>query len=137
MPPRRNLSTTHFRDVKRLYLSGEPIATWHQVPGTRLTYSLCEGNVLTDHWLAPEPCYQLVYLELASCRLTSVPPALSSRAPNLRALNMNYNFVEDITSLGSFSQLRKFSMIGSRLRSAPHLVRALKRLPDVEQLDFR
>ncbi|KAJ7465311.1 hypothetical protein FB451DRAFT_1340797 [Mycena latifolia] len=58
------------RDAKRLYLS---------------------GNALSANFLS-SACYNLVYLELANCRLTALPPGLAALAPNLRALNLNYNF---------------------------------------------
>lgn len=52
--------TRDVRDVKRLYLSGNPLNT-----------SLLE-----------EPCYNLVYLELAACRLTALPEGMARLVPN-------------------------------------------------------
>ena len=40
-----------------------------------------------------------MYLELAACRLTRLPAELARLAPNLRNLNLNYNFVEDVRPL--------------------------------------
>lgn len=107
--------TRDVRDVKRLYLSGNPLNT-----------SLLE-----------EPCYNLVYLELAACRLTALPEGMARLVPNLRVLNLNYNFLEDVRLLEGLTRLQKLTIIGSRLKSTKPLIRLLQRTPDVEMLDFR
>ena len=85
-----------------------------------------------------EACYNLVYLELAACRLTGLPePGLGRLAPNLRVLNLNYNFIEDVRPLEDLTRLQKLSLIGSRVKSTKPLIRMLQRMPDVEMLDFR
>jgi Leucine-rich repeat (LRR) protein len=61
-------------------------------------------------------CYNLVYLELANCRLATLPPGLSALVPNLRALNLNYNFLEDVRGLEGLNRLRKLSVVGTRLK---------------------
>lgn len=94
------------------------------------------GNPLKAGFLQ-EPCYNLVYLELAACRLTSLPPDLVRLAPNLRVLNLNYNFLEDARPLEGLTRLRKLTLIGSRLTGTKPLIRLLQRMPDVEMLDFR
>ncbi|KAG1763031.1 hypothetical protein EDD22DRAFT_888907 [Suillus occidentalis] len=109
------LSTRQFRDVKRLYLS---------------------GNKLKNDFIE-EPCYNLLYLEVAACRLTSLPAELGRLAPNLRVLNLNYNFLNDALPLEGLSRLRKLTMIGSRLKGTKQLIRILQRMPDVEMVDFR
>lgn len=83
-----------------------------------------------------EPCYNLVYLELAACRLTALPE-LARLTPNVRVLNLNYNFVEDVRALQGLTRLRKLSMIGSRVAASRALVRMLRGMLDVEMLDFR
>jgi Leucine-rich repeat (LRR) protein len=103
------------RDVKRLYLSGNPL----------------KGGFLKD------ACYSLLYLELAACRLTSLPEGLAQLVPNLRVLNVNYNFLEDIGALEGLTRLKKLTIIGSRLKSAKPLIRLLQRMPEVEMLDCR
>ncbi|KAF9463003.1 hypothetical protein BDZ94DRAFT_1259849 [Collybia nuda] len=110
-----NLLTRDVRDVKRLYLSGNP---------------------LNDGFLK-ESCYNLLYLELAACRLTALPEDLSKLVPNLRVLNLNYNFLEDARPLEGLTRLRKLTIIGSRLKGTKPLIRLLQRMPDVEMLDFR
>jgi Leucine-rich repeat (LRR) protein len=78
-----------------------------------------------------------VYLEAAACRLTSIPPDLARLTPNLRVLNLNYNFLEDALPLEGLTRLKKLTMIGSRLKGTKPLIRILQRMPDVEMLDFR
>ncbi|KAG5648392.1 hypothetical protein DXG03_004966 [Asterophora parasitica] len=110
-----NLLTRDVRDVKRLYLSGNPL----------------KSGFLS------EPCYNLLYLEVAACRLTALPEDLGKLAPNLRALNLNYNFLEDARPLEGLGRLRKLTMIGSRLKGTKPVIRLLQRMPDVEMLDLR
>lgn len=94
------------------------------------------GNPLNAGFLK-ESCYNLLYLELAACRLTALPEDLSQLVPNLRVLNLNYNFLEDARPLEGLTRLRKLTIIGSRLKGTKPLIRLLQRMPDVEMLDFR
>ena len=57
--------------------------------------------------------------------------------PNLRVLNLNYNFLEDVRALEGLTRLKKLSIIGSRLKGTKALIRLLQRMPEVEMLDFR
>ncbi|EGN98117.1 hypothetical protein SERLA73DRAFT_55375, partial [Serpula lacrymans var. lacrymans S7.3] len=109
-----HLSSRSVRDVKRLYLS---------------------GNKLRREFIE-EPCYNLVYLEVAACRLTSLPREFGRLSPNLRVLNLNYNFLEEAGGLEGLTRLKKLTIIGSRLKGTKGLVRILQRMPDVEMLDF-
>ncbi|KAG8981599.1 hypothetical protein FRB93_008526 [Tulasnella sp. JGI-2019a] len=120
------LSARSVRDIKRLYLS---------------------GNALPAHlFVSSSPLYNLVYLELASCRLTSLPNNLAACVPNLRVLNLNYNFLtgEDIVrSLttsggGGIKRLRKLTAVGGRVKSWKGVVgKLLRGLGELEVLDFR
>ncbi|KAJ7505561.1 hypothetical protein B0H11DRAFT_1796409 [Mycena galericulata] len=103
------------RDAKRLYLS---------------------GNALPAGFLA-SACYNLVYLELANCRLSVLPPGLAALVPNLRALNLNYNFLEDVRGLEGLGRLRKLSVVGARLKGTKEIIRVVRGLSEVEVLDFR
>ena len=94
------------------------------------------GNSLKNGFLA-ESCYNLVYMELAACRLTGLPSNLAQLVPNLRTLNLNYNFLEDVGSLDGLKRLTKVMIIGSRLKSTKPLIRLLQGLPDMEILDLR
>ncbi|KAH9922647.1 uncharacterized protein B0H18DRAFT_1085842 [Fomitopsis serialis] len=97
---------------------------------------LCTGNPLKGGFIA-EPCYHLVYLELAACRLTALPTGLARLIPNVRVLNLNYNFVEDPRPLEGLTRLRKLTLIGSRIKNARLLARVLRGMTDIEMLDFR
>ncbi|EMD39716.1 hypothetical protein CERSUDRAFT_112020 [Gelatoporia subvermispora B] len=110
-----SLSIRDVRDVRRLYLSGNPLA----------------------RGFLSEPCYNLVYLELARCRLTELPPDLAGLVPNVRVLNLNYNFLEDVRPLEGLRRLRKLTVIGSRIKGSKQLLRVLKGMQDVELADFR
>lgn len=95
-----------------------------------------KGNPVGSSLLS-EPCYNLVYVELAACRLTALPEDLMRLIPNVRVLNLNYNFLEDVRSLEGLTRLRKLTIIGSRLKGTKPLIRLVKGIPDVEMLDFR
>ncbi|KAI1789389.1 hypothetical protein LXA43DRAFT_892958 [Ganoderma leucocontextum] len=109
------VSIRDVRDVKRLYLSGNPLKT----------------GFLAD------PCYNLVYLELAACRLMRLPGDFSRMVPNVRVLNLNYNFLEDPAPLEGLSRLRKLTIIGSRIKGAKQLIRIVRGMTDMEMIDFR
>jgi len=109
------LNMNDIRDVKRLYLS---------------------GNLLSHRFLT-EPCYNLIYLELAACRLEHLPAGLVCLIPNIRILNLNYNFLTDASALEGLTRLRKLTLIGSRLKGTKSLVRVLRRMPEIEMVDFR
>ncbi|KAL7279731.1 hypothetical protein ACG7TL_006138 [Trametes sanguinea] len=109
------LSIRDVRDVKRLYLSGNPLK-----PG-----------------FLSEPCYNLVYLELAACRLIQLPTDFARMVPNVRVLNLNYNFLEDPSALRGLTRLRKLTIIGSRIKGAKQLVGVLRGMSDMEMIDFR
>lgn len=130
-----DLNSRDVRDAKRLYLSGNPLAH--------------------SFVFAPNPppthMYDLLYLELASCRLTSLPLTFSSLVPNLRSLNLNYNFFSSssapgaegkgekglITALSGLTRLRRLSVIGSGVREIKTVLGAVKGMKEVEELDFR
>jgi hypothetical protein len=57
--------------------------------------------------------------------------------PNLRVLNLNYNFLEDIQALEGLTRLRKLSIIGSRVQGTRALIRVVQRMPEAEMFDFR
>jgi hypothetical protein len=84
-----------------------------------------------------EACYNLVYFELAACRLTSLPANFSSLVPNVRVLNLNYNFLEDVGPLDGLSRMKKLSIIGSRVKGTKGLIRMVQRMGEIEMVDFR
>ncbi|GAA5985359.1 hypothetical protein JCM11641_006376 [Rhodosporidiobolus odoratus] len=109
------LSMPHIRDVKRLYLSGNPLPT--SFPS--------------------EKFFNLVYLELAMCQLTSLPTNLAAVIPNVRVLNVDYNFLDDLAPLAGLTRLTKLSAVGARLSKARPVANVLKSLVELETVDFR
>lgn len=104
------------RDIKRLYLS---------------------GNALPLDTLLASPLYSLVYLELALCRLESLPLDLASLIPNVRSLNLNYNFLEGLEGLEGLQRVRKVEMVGNRLEGCRGMREALEGWKEIEIVDFR
>lgn len=94
------------------------------------------GNPLTTTFMT-EPCYNLVYFELAACRLTKLPPHFAQLIPNIRVLNLNYNFLEDVKPLEGLSRIKKLTIIGSRVKGTKGLIRMAQGMPEVEMVDFR
>ncbi|KZT20011.1 hypothetical protein NEOLEDRAFT_1172770 [Neolentinus lepideus HHB14362 ss-1] len=110
-----NVSLRDVRDVKRLYLS---------------------GNALKAGFL-DEACYNLTYLELAGCRLATLPGNMAKLVPNLRVLNLNYNFLEDVRPLQGLTRLKKLTVIGSRLKGTKEVLRVVRGMGEAEVVDFR
>ena len=113
---RRHLGPRDARDVKRLYLSGNP---------------------LVDLGFLSAPCYNLVYLELAGCRISDLPSNLSALVPNVRVLNLNYNFIADVTPLNGLVRLKRLTLVGSRLKGTKSFLKALRNMPDIKMIDIR
>ena len=103
------------RDVKRLYLSGNPIPL--SFPNERF--------------------YNLVYLELAMCQLESLPQDLAALLPNVRAINLNFNFISDLSPLIGLTRLKKVEAVGARLSKFRGLKEAVSSWPEIETVDFR
>jgi protein NUD1 len=103
-------------EVRRLYLSGNPLP----LPSL----------------LRPLP--SLTYLELALCRLTTLPP-LANIIPNVRVLNLNYNLIGDssLSSLEGLTRMKKLSMIGGRIKKVAGLVKVIKGMQELEEWDGR
>jgi len=66
-----------------------------------------------------------------------LPDDLARLIPNVRVLNLNYNFLEDVRPLEGLTRLEKLTVIGSRLKGTKALIRLLEKLPDVEMVDLR
>ena len=88
-----------------------------------------------------QACYNLVYLELAACRLTTLPENCSALIPNVRVLNLNYNFLgtSDVSSaLSGLTRLRKLTIVGNRMAGTKSLIQMLGGMGEnIEMLDFR
>ncbi|GAA5825295.1 hypothetical protein JCM11251_006925 [Rhodosporidiobolus azoricus] len=109
------LSMPHIRDVKRLYLSGNPL----------------------PRSFPSEKFFNLVYLELAMCQLTSLPDNLASVIPNVRVLTLDYNFIDDLAPLEGLSRMTKLSAVGARLSKARPVAKVLSSLVELETVDLR
>ncbi|BGP50011.1 Protein nud1 [Rhodotorula kratochvilovae] len=109
------LPMPHIRDVKRLYLSGNPLPS--SFPS--------------------EKFYNLVYLELAMCQLTSLPADFASVVPNVRVLNLDFNFISDLAPLTGLTRLTKLSVVGARLAKARPVAAVLATLTELESVDLR
>ena len=82
-----------------------------------------------------------MYLELAGCRLTELPSYFSGLVPNLRVLNLNYNFLETadvVQALSELSRLTKLTVVGGRMTGTSEIIRLLNTIGEnIELLDFR
>ncbi|WWD17902.1 hypothetical protein CI109_102347 [Kwoniella shandongensis] len=115
------LSLRDLENVKRLYLS---------------------GNALSDNFFPPSPLYALVYLELAACKMSTWPKDFAKKMPNLKVLNMNYNYVKDLSGVKGLKGLRKLTVVGGRLggeegADGRGVMEGLKGLTNLEEVDFR
>ena len=111
---KRSLPTPSIRDIKRLYLSGNPVP----FPSTTKFFNL-------------------VYLELAMCSLTALPSSFASLVPNVRTLNLNFNFLDSIEPIAGMERLSKLSIVGARLGKCRGVVEVLRTLPELESVDLR
>lgn len=109
------MSMMEIRDVKRLYLSE------NSIPSSFPSVSF----------------YNLIYLELAMCQLETLPANLSSLIPNVRFINLNYNFIHELTPLIGLERLKKIEVVGNRLKSFRGIVEVVKTWKEIESIDFR
>lgn len=67
------------------------------------------------------------------------PEDFALRLPNLRILNMNYNFLEDLSGLEGLQGLRKLMMIGCRLgeERSSSVMRSVRQIGTLEEIDLR
>ncbi|KAH9472984.1 hypothetical protein MJO29_000071 [Puccinia striiformis f. sp. tritici] len=111
-----SLTLKQVRDVKRIYLGGNPLPA---------AFPTCQF-------------YNLLYLELAMCQCQSLPSDLSNLIPNIRTLNLNYNFLKDLSPLKNLRRLERLTIVGSRVKSLDRgLLSVLESLPELELLDLR
>lgn len=94
------------------------------------------GNSLAG-WFLTEPCYNLVYLEVARCQIRQLPTNLAVLIPNVRTLNLNFNFISDVEPLQGLARIRKLSLLGSHVQGAKSLIKAVRKMTELESVDFR
>ncbi|KAA1088351.1 hypothetical protein PGT21_003444 [Puccinia graminis f. sp. tritici] len=111
-----SLTLKQVRDVKRIYLGGNPLPA---------AFPTCQF-------------YNLLYLELAMCQCQSLPADLANLIPNIRTLNLNYNFLKDLSPLKNLRRLERLTIVGSRVKTLDRgLLSVLESLPELELLDLR
>jgi hypothetical protein len=64
---------------------------------------------------------------------------MAKRVPNLKYLNLNYNFLVDLDGLQGLTRLKKLTVVGARLGGSGTrgVVRGLKGLTNIEEIDLR
>lgn len=72
---------------------------------------------------------------MAACRLPAWPKNMAVQMPSLEVLNVNYNFMEDLTGLKGMRKLRKISVVGNRLGDVGS--GGLRGLDQLEEVDLR
>ncbi|KAK8865912.1 hypothetical protein IAR55_001060 [Kwoniella newhampshirensis] len=115
------LGLKDLENVKRLYLS---------------------GNALRDDFFPSSPLYALLYLEVAGCKMSTWPKDFAVKMPNLKILNLNYNYLRDLSGVEGLKSLRKLTLVGGRLggEGEDHgkgVMEGLKGLTSLEEVDFR
>jgi protein NUD1 len=108
----------------------------HIANARRIAHSRLVGNRLVSSFFNAR-AKKLVYLEVAGCQLSSLPHDLVDMVPNVRVLNLNYNFLVDLDAINGLEQLRKLTVIGSRVNKSKTIVKVARRLPNLEMLDCR
>lgn len=111
----RTLPLEQVKDVKRLYLGGNPLPSLFPVSAF----------------------FNLIHLELAFARLQELPANLSKLIPNVRVLDLNFNFLDDLSPLHGLTRLRKLTVMSNRVAKARPLIELLRTLPELEVLDLR
>ncbi|KAF2667672.1 hypothetical protein BT63DRAFT_441270 [Microthyrium microscopicum] len=76
-------------------------------------------------------------LELASCGLTSLPPTFGLSAPNLRAINLNFNALKDLRPLLNIKRLSILSLASNRLSRLRKTMAVLSKLSHLDAIDMR
>jgi Leucine-rich repeat (LRR) protein len=96
----------------------------HRLPSLRKLY--VSSNKLSPELLEPaSPLPTLQFLDMASCALDRLPKAFGEKFVNLRALNLNFNALTDISGLEGVMQLGRLSLVGNRISRLRRLCRVL------------
>lgn len=128
------------KDARRLYLSGNALSldagVWNEVPFASKS-SLPSSRV--ESLLCSTMFSNLVYLEMAACQLETLPSHLASWFPMLHQLNLDHNLLSLLPSgcFSGFSQLKRVSLMGCRIKSTRSLVEAFEGCHALSVLDTR
>ncbi|KLJ07696.1 hypothetical protein EMPG_16831 [Blastomyces silverae] len=85
------------------------------------------SNRLSPALLAPSTSVpSLQYLDIASCALETLPSAFGTSFPNIRALNLNFNALSDISELHGLTRLGRVLLVGNRISRLRKLCQVLR-----------
>ncbi|WVQ70970.1 hypothetical protein IAR50_000495 [Cryptococcus sp. DSM 104548] len=120
--PQLRLTFADLEDVRRLYISGNPLG---------------------EDFFPPRPLYSLAYLEAAACKITAWPKGFASNLPHLKMLNLNYNYLTSLDGIKGLKELRKLTIVGGRIggeegsKADKDIMSALRGMETIEELDLR
>ncbi|KAH8928697.1 L domain-like protein [Atractiella rhizophila] len=110
-----DMDLTPFRDVRRLYIAGNP---------------------LPPSSFPPTLFLSLTYIDLSRCHLLKLP-SLAQSLPNVRQLSLGYNYLSDLTSVAQLPRLRSLLVPYNRLSKVRSVVDGIKGMQELEVLDTR
>ncbi|KAL1881986.1 hypothetical protein VTK73DRAFT_3315 [Phialemonium thermophilum] len=79
----------------------------------------------------------LQLLELSNCGLQSLPGDLGQMMPNLRAVNLNFNAISDLSPLRFIPRLKRVLAAGNRLSDPGKVIDTLSGFPYLTSVDLR
>lgn len=95
------------------------------VPGLRKLH--LSANRLGKHVLRPrKPMPGLQFLDISCCGLESLPSDLGQKFPSLRALNINFNALVDLSGLTGVTRLIRLLAAGNRIGGLRSICSVLK-----------
>lgn len=109
------MNIQHLRGIRKLYLSGSPFKSLHQ---------------MVDF-------YSLEYLELCAADIEELPSQFSKQVPNLGTLYLSMNRIADIRPLKKLKYLKKLVLIDNRLTSLNEVLGVVKQMKRLACLDLR
>ncbi|KAI5858293.1 hypothetical protein GGS23DRAFT_333888 [Durotheca rogersii] len=131
----RRLDSLSLREQRS---GGQPLDTSFLDAAYEIRKLFLSGNLLAGPGFNPAVDFlNLQYLELANCGLRRLPPGLGQLVPNLRALNLNMNAIDDLSALRYIPRLKKLLAAGNRLADAGQVADVLAGFPHLSRLDFR
>ncbi|KAJ5371349.1 uncharacterized protein N7496_007441 [Penicillium cataractarum] len=103
-----NIDLGLVKDIRKVFLSSNKLSRGSITPST--------------------PLLRLQLLDIAACALNALPAEFSSRFPNLKVLNMNFNSVTELEPLVGMNCLSRLTVAGNRLARMRRVCQILSRL---------
>lgn len=103
-----NIDLGLVKDIRKVFLSSNKLSRGSITPST--------------------PLLRLQLLDIAACALNALPAEFSSRFPNLKVLNMNFNSVTELEPLVGMNCLSRLAVAGNRLARMRRVCQILSRL---------